>query len=511
MKTTLTKILCLLLVLVMAFAVVGCKGDEPGKGTTPGNGGNGGSGGGGGGGYDDDDIIEFTLPIQNWNGQRLTVATLDSSPESFFTLLCGEEMLGYDVHDAIFKRDSEMFDTFGIDVFYLPYASGSNGKALLEAVQPNLKGGTYICDMMNAGLKGCMLNLYATNLLYDINSMPLISMDNAWWASYFADGATYNNKLFYTAGMVAGGGYFATPYVMMCNATIQRDVYLEDGTQMDIFALVDEGNWTIATMTDIVTDYSKNLDGIGEFNPEEDLMAFAHVGGGFITGGCHFIGAGGKFCVTTEDGDLDVYNHLTSAETQGLVKDLQNLFSKVSQDNIFGLPDNTQIDAFLSDRALFVGNSMSYVNQVINMGSDYAIIPCPKSNNPAQTEYFSGVNTWTAGFTAYANNLSNPEFVAYASEALGWLSYNKVRPEVYDATLCLRLVRDDERQITIMDEIFANLYIDLNYLNEFGGSPQKLCDSIYKADQNYYTNISKLKNAIGRDIDSFIEDMSENA
>ncbi len=499
MKTKLTKILCLMLVLVMAFAVVGCKDGKDPKNTN--------------GGTPPPEIPPIDPPfpyeIRNYGGQRLTVATLESSSESFFTLLCGEEMLGYEVHDAIFQRDSAMFDTFGIDVYYIPYAAGNNGANLLNAVQPNLKGGTYICDMINANLKACILNLYAMNLLYNINSMPLIDMDNPWWASYFAEGATYANKLYYTAGMVAGGGYFATPYVMMCNATIQRDVYLEDGTQMDIFTLVDEGNWTIATMTDIVTEYSKNLDGIGEFNPEEDLMAFAHVGAGIITGGCHFIGAGGKFCVTTEDGDLDVYNHLTSAETQGLVRDLQNLFAKVSTDNISGLPDNIQIDAFLNDRALFVGNSMSYVNNVINMESDYAIIPCPKSNSPAQTEYFSGVNTWTAGFTAYAGNLSDAEFVAYASEALGWLSYHKVRPEVYDATLCLRLVRDDERQITIMDEIFANLYIDLNYLNEFGGSIQKLCDSIYKADQNYFTNISKLERGIGRDLSAFISSMSE--
>ncbi len=492
MKTTINKVLCLLLVLVMSFVVIGCKGDKTDPATTT----------GGGGPYvpPTDDGTEFPYEIRNWAGKQLNIATTQSSSDSFFTKLCGEETLGYEVHDAIFSRDAHMYETFGIDVFYIPYSSDNNGKQLLETVSPLLKKNTYICDMINAGLKGCLLNMYATNLLYDINSMPLIDMENDWWASYFAEGATYNNKLYYIAGMVAGGGYFSTPYVLACNTNLQRDVYLADGTQMDIFSLIEDGKWTIATMADIVTDYAKDLTGNG-YNVQEDRMAFLHVGGGIVTGGCHFIGAGGKFCTTTEDGDLNVYNHLLTQENQNLVKDLQNLFAIVAADNCYGV--EFESDPFTNDRALFMGNSMTLVEGLTAMESDYAIIPCPKSNSPAQTEYFSGVNTWTQGFTAFATNLSDAEFVAYAAEALGWLSYHEVRPEVYDATLCLRLVREDERQIDIMDIIFANLYIDLNYLNEFGNSVEKMCNAIYK-NQNYYNNIYKLDRAIQFDMDDFL-------
>ena len=496
MKTTITRILCVMLVLVMALTAVGCKdkkdpaASQPSV-TTPIN-----------------TEIVFPLEEKNWNGERLTIATLKSDASSFFTMLCGEEMLGYEVHDAIFQRDLAMYDRFGIDVYYQGYENpvNANGGNLLSPVQQAIKGKTYICDMINANLKGCILSLAAGNHLYNINSMPLIDMENAWWASYFAEGATYSDKLFYTAGMTAGGGFFKTPYVMVCNTELQRDVYLEDGTQMDIFALVDEGNWTISTMIDIVTDYSMILDGSRtEFDISLDRMAYLHVRAGIITGGCHFVGAGGKFCTTNEDGELDVYDHLVTQSNQQLIKDLQNLFALVKDGNCYGKdPGNP----FGEGRALFIGNSMELADGLISCEYDYAIIPCPKSNNPSQTEYLSGVNTWTPGFTAYAANLENAEFVAYASEALGWLSYVKVRPEVYDATLCLRLVREDDRQVTIMDEIYANLYIDLNYLNEFGGSIDKLCASIYNADQNYFTNISKLERAIGRDVNQFISNMT---
>ena len=495
MKTRIMRLLCLLLIPVIALVAVGCKDKEDPTGSQPIN-----------TPPINTDVV-FPLEEKNWNGQQLTIATLNSDPMSFFTMLCGEEMTGYEVHDAIFQRDLVMYDRFGIDVYYQSYENPthSNGGNLLAPVHQAIKGNTFICDMINANLKGCILNLNSTNLLYDINSMPLIDMENAWWASYFAEGATYGNKLYYTAGMVAGGGFFATPYVMVCNTELQRDVYLEDGTQMDIFTLVDEGKWTISVMTDIVTDYSRILDGSRtEFDVALDRMAYCHAGGA-IVGGCHFIGAGGKFCTTNEDGELDVYNHMVTQSNQQLVRDLQNLFAAVEEGNCYGKDPG---DPFGEGRALFTGNSMTLANGLIGVEYDYAIIPCPKSNNPAQTEYYSGVNTWTPGFTAYASNLSNVEFVAYASEALGWLSYIKVRPEVYDATLCLRLVREDDRQISIMDEIYANLYIDLNYLNEFGGSIEKLCTTLYNPDQNYFTNMQKLERAIGRDVDSFVASMA---
>ncbi len=362
--------------------------------------------------------------------------------------------------------------------------------------------------MINANLNNCILNLSVLNLLYNIKAMPLINMDRAWWASYFAEGATYENKLYYTAGMVSGGGYFATPYVMVCNTDLQRDVYLEDGSQMDILSLVDDGRWTISVMMDIITDYYGAPDGPGgEFNPREDFMIYAHNRDS-KTASAHFIAGNGKFSSIDEDGWLDVYSTLTSFQTQYLVKGLQTVFSAMpdNYDQDYFYNEGGQIEAFLEKRALFIGNFVNEITGIVDQDVNYAIIPCPKSNNPVQTEYFSGVNTWTAGFTAYAGNLSDAEFVAYASETLGWLSYRKVRPEIYDVTLCLRLVRDDERQITIMDEIFENLYVDLNYLHDFGGSKTKLANTIFTSD-NYFTAISKLERGINRDVSSFIAGM----
>ncbi len=494
MKTTLTKLLCLLLVLTMAFVVVGCKDKSGDPATTT---------GGNDGGIDPGDGKNpFPYEIMNWGGKQLTIASIEGSADSFFTMTCGLELAGYEVHDAIFKRDQNAYETFGIDVYYQTYPSGDDGKTLRDTLTPLLKENRYICDMINSNLKNCILNLSALGYLSDMNSLQYINTDHDWWASYFAEGASFHDKLYYAAGMNVGGGYFATPYAMFCNTNLQRDVSLEDGTPMDIFTLVDEGNWTLDVMIDIITDYSKNLDGVGEFNTDEDLMAYAHIKGG-VTSSAHFIAAGGKFSTITEDGDLDVYNIITAQSTQQIAKQVQEMFDIVKDNYNENFFDGQQEAAFTGDRALFFGNSMSYVNSFINMESDYAIIPCPKSTSGVTSEYFSAINEWTPGYTAISDNPIDPAFVSYAAEALGWLSYNTVKPEVYDATLCLRVVREDERQITIMDTIYANLYIDLNFINDFGLSKTKI-GNVLMTTNNYFTAVSKLDRYIDIDVQDFI-------
>ncbi len=104
MKLNVQRILCFVLVFVMAFAIVGCKErvEDP-ENTNPST----------------TQILPPPPPPPSYRGQKLTIATLEDSPESIFLMACGEEPTGYEVHDAIFQRDSAMVDTFGIDVYYM--------------------------------------------------------------------------------------------------------------------------------------------------------------------------------------------------------------------------------------------------------------------------------------------------------------------------------------------------------------------------------------------------------
>ncbi len=441
-------------------------------------------------------------------GKTFRITTVEEDPDSFFALTCDrdEGQTGAAVSDAMFSRDMQMWEIYDIDVTYQTIGAKDGGIALRQSLMTSLLGGMEVCDMVISALSSSILDLYAGGVLYDCNNLPNVDMEHPWWASYFADGASFMGKLYYAAGMVAGGGFYGTPYSMICNLYLARELYLDGETEpMDIFDLVNSGSWTLDMFYDIIRDYSRNLDGQGEFSVYDDLMAYAHVRSD-ITAACHYIAAGGHFSTLDDDGKI-LTDTLFSESTVNLVSRLADIFDSIKSnyDHEAFFQKGEQTNAFIQNRALFMGNSMTYVQNLTKMKEDYAIIPCPKADT-MQENYYSGINTWTVGFTAFPNNISDPDYIGYATELLGYCSYYTVRPALYDSILCRRLAKDP-RQVAIMDTIYDNLYIDLNFLNSFAGSAGILEGSVMDKTIVYSTRINTVKTGLSLAIEKFERDM----
>lgn len=97
--------------------------------------------------------------------------------------------------------------------------------ALRQTLITALLGGMDVCDMVTSNLSGSILDLYTAGILYDCTSIPGMDMDHPWWASYFAEGASFKGSLYYAAGMAAGGGFWGTAYAMICNLYLAQEVY----------------------------------------------------------------------------------------------------------------------------------------------------------------------------------------------------------------------------------------------------------------------------------------------
>ena len=505
MKQTIVRLLCALLLLSTLFAVVACNDtDSTPKETLD---------GAQNGGLDEDDPWSNYLSeigVRNYQGREFLIATRNTDSKSFFTLHPdGEGYKGYSVSDAMYTRDLELESEYGILISYMLYADNDNGQELASKVGNAELGGLHLCDMVVSNLNSSINTLQTQKVLSNIEELPVVNKETPWWASYFWDNISYNGSLYFTAGQAAGGGFFATPYVMICNLKMAEDVAMQNGATLDMFDMVNAGEWTLENFEYIIRDYTTNLDSDEAISVYYDKLAYAHCRSD-VTAYAHFVGAGMSLSTVDANGKITV----DLGETTGsMVTRLSNLFASI-EDNFnqyayFKEKPSQQILAFKQDRALFFGNSISYVDEITDMGSDYAIIPCPKASVEQQS-YYAGVNTWTPGYIAFPRlcGEGDTDFVGYTAELMGYLSYVYVKPEVYDKMLCLRLAKD-KRQIRIMDDIYDSLYVDLNMINDFATSASHIAGCIMDSKKNFSSGKASIDSVLDLVIGKFEKDMKK--
>ena len=494
------KVLPVLLAAGMVFCLFGCETKKPIKpiepATQPANTGE----------YAD---YPASLGVECYDPSReFEIGVPETNSQSFFCLSCEEDFNGYFVHDSMVRRDKELSENHGIDIMYRTYPANDDGRTLAETVQRLVLAGTKTSDMIGGGLNLCIQPLNAqSGLLKPINKLQYVDFEKPWWAEYFINGVSYKGVVNYAASMALGPGFFGSPYVMVCNLKLQEDgAFFSDGTQMDIFDLVETGEWTLDAFYDIIRNYTIDLNSDGNIRAVDDLLAYAHMRTD-VTADCHYIAAGMKFCEKDESDGITV--NLWDENVIDTVDRLQMIFDTIKDNYDKGFDEkgsDLQINTFINGHALFFGNSMTYVTRLLEMVADYAIIPLPKGSE--EQPYYTGINTWTSAYIAVPNQTMDEAYVGQTLELLGYYSWKTIRPVIYDKVLSVRLARDG-RQLAIMDTIYSSLYTDLNQLYNWGGSEGIVNTSIMNADLSYATRIASVKDAIPLLLEKFDRDMKQ--
>ena len=207
-----------------------------------------------------------------------------------------------------------------------------------------------------------------------------------------------------------------------------------------------------------------------------------------------FLVAGGvDLCTNTGD---DITIDLAGERAAKLVEKLAALVPNEKMDD-----RREYITTLKTDRAIFIQTYMgSMSGRLRDMTSDYLILPLPKFDE-AQEDYKCMINGWGACFVAIPDNADVDES-GFVAEALGYESYRKVRPEIYERLLKQKLARD-ERSTAMIDLIFSDLTIDFNALCNFGGITSAVSNAVYKG-QPLASNIAKKQSAADEAIAKFI-------
>ncbi|MCI8388140.1 MAG: extracellular solute-binding protein [Clostridiales bacterium] len=425
------------------------------------------------------DYFKDTLGERDFGGAVFNIAAAEGAGVPL------DSENGEIVNDALFKRNSKLMSDYNVNIVNNIFSAEGDSAALTDAIINNVLADDDGYDLVIGPLATTMRRGALNKVLYDMTELPTVDFTNPWWSEYAYENMQIGGKLFFTTGDITSN-YFYVPIVMAFN------MRLADDNKLDIFDMVRSGEWTLDKFDEITKDYTIDLNGDGEITTD-DRIAYAHVRTEIISYS-HYIAAGQKMSTVDKDGNIHV--ELDSEPSIDILQKLASIFTRLENKAI---TNNDTAPMFKNGQALFYSNSLaSVVNNFRDMKDDYGIIPLPKADKE-QDSYYTAVNTWTRGYIGVPANTRDTELTGFMMEAMACLSYDMVRPVVYDKVLEGKISRTDD-SVDMLDIIFSTIYIDSNYVFNLGGSGTEILRTVMY-DEDFMSSYAAIKDAIQADID----------
>jgi len=425
------------------------------------------------------------LGAKNFNGETFTIIHVLERDGMFFS---GEELTGEPIKDASYMRDNLIEEKYNIKIEYV-FKDYTTIEGLLRN---SLASGDHLCDMIIISII-TLSNPAVNNYLHNIAALPYITLDSPWWSKLIYENMTFDGKLYSTAGDIFPGMYMAP------SATYVNHKLLEDyGITDNLYEMVFAGTWTLDVLERLTKDVDVDLNQDGRMVDIDDFFGFIHQNHTLSSN--TFCAAMGIKMSTIKDNTIVV--DLTSPTAFEKIERLSGFFKKIT----YNAGNDFIVNTFHNGKAIFITHYLeSAFLYLRTMEDDYGILPVPKYDE-AQDTHISALNPWNASSMGIPL-LIEPEKVGFIIEALGYLSYEMIRPNVYELTLKTKLARNTE-SMKIVDLIIETSYLDLNSVYNFGGSTDIVRNTLFDKTPllSAYNSIeSKIQGAI----DTYIEKLSE--
>ncbi len=411
----------------------------------------------------EDTRLHAELPEANFDGYDFTVAHwLYPGWESRACKdIYAEAESGETINDAVYERNLVVCDKYNFNIVL----EEIDFLEIQGKIQNMVSAGDDNYDLAYVRLYE-QKNMIAGGYLTDFYKIPNLDLTKPWWDQGCLETLTVSGKLYLAASAINISDKNATAAILF-NKKIAGNHDLPD-----LYALVNDGKWTIDKMRELYTDVSTDVNGDGKMG-EGDIWGFL---GGNDVQPCFFIGGGGSFVSRDENGVL--YDSFNTEHNMNVAQKIQDLMcDKTSFYNhhtgtgdLKTTDDNEYRNLFASEQGLFFWSRLDEVTTLRSMETDFGILPTPKYDE-AQEDYVSFVSQHITALMSVPASAKDLNRTGIILEALAAESYYTVLPAYYDVALKTKGSRDDESAL-MLDIIFGNRKYDLGEYFDFGGFVQ---------------------------------------
>ncbi len=408
----------------------------------------------------------------NYNGDTVRFLYREEVGDEFFV----EKEDGDIVHDAIFQsmRSVEERLNVNIDVeLRAGHLVGARETYMSHITNAVMAGDTTYdwVDLMigNSPLRaqeGIFLNLLEN---------PMIDLDQPWYIPDLAETVSILEQLYFVSGD-ASLGYLKCAFSMYYNQDLGKTYGVED-----LYAVVEEGKWTIDKLMEVAKVTASDLNNDGKFDMDDQLGYVSHdynhpkgfmysmnapvfskqADGNWIFdfGSEHDFNVAEK-CYELKTNTTGVYFFDSTNAIESSVNDYNRISAKFCNDEIF------IISAEMDD----------VVSQFRSMKSNYGILPYPKYDEAQESYYTASRNTHNA--FSMPITCANPEMAGAVLEALSASNYEKVLPTYFEVALKTKYASDNQTA-KVFDIIHDSMVLDFGYV--YGNALSDVTNAIVEA------------------------------
>ena len=383
----------------------------------------------------------------DFDGEELNQASFTWQGYKFYFF--ADEENGDVMNDALYARNLAVEEALNIKIETEQFSTAITYE-FVNAVKPLILAGDDVYDLMfNHCIDG--ISTYASEgYLYNLDRLPHIDMDAAWWNKEQMDVLRLGQNTYYAVNDMM----IPCPYVIFFNKEMVKNFDMDDPYQ-----LVYDGKWTLDRYEEMARAAVSDLNGDGKMTKEDDSWGMnAQELSKYIS----FMAAADQF-ITDRDTDGRIRLAFNTEKTQSMME----RFAAMSKDNvILVVTTDVRSDMLTLDtgRIMFQLDPISEAELLRDCPVEFGFLPYPKFDE-AQADYIS--LDW-GGLLSVPCTITNPDMVGAAMELLAWESANDVIPTYYDTVLQGKLARDDDA-IRMMDILFDTIAYEIGG-NYFGFS-----------------------------------------
>ena len=396
------------------------------------------------------DILD-TFPTVDFGGRAFNIV---SSPvdKADYNELSPESVNGEVINDSVYERNIKVQNKYNVEIKWLESGRDETANFIRNSVQAGDDSFEYaICPAWQSG------GLAADGVFYNLRDVPYVDLTKPWWNQSVVDSLTVNGQTYIGQNDIPIYTVITMNHIMYFDKKLAEDNGIED-----IYALVDDGKWTLDKFAELSATVGADLNGDSKMDLDDQY--------GFLstTGSLSIFLPSCDQSIMKRGSDGYPELALNCEKTVNIIEKIRTICNDKANSKVGDISHGDEyIRMFVNGQALFFSGYISDVGYFRDMSDDFGLIPAPKYDEN-QEKYYTLIQGTSAmcGVPASVQE-SDLEFVGLVSESLAALSNQDTRGAVYDAFLKGKILRDEE-SIKNLDMISGNIVADFGFIYDYG-------------------------------------------